>query len=459
MRSRTGRPSTRPAETRPGLTRRALFKTGVGGAGVALGAAVLDRLAEVAPAAGAAKPSQLNLGVVAGVEASGLRAIAPAWERATGVRLNFIAYPYASLYEKNVTAFQAGTSLFDVIMMDDPWMPKFGSEGWLAPLDAPPFNLTRDPDVFPVVYALGSWPPPSGPIPPGEENKPRHVYSITIVGNVEMYMYRKDMIAAPQTWDQVLADGTKYGNPGKQFYGFAMRGAKGNPIMSQWFPILRAFGGRVFDDHWNVVFKSSATENALKFFVGQLRAVAQPGPDTADAADRSRLVATGHALQGSVWPAEASDILENPKVSTVIGKIGYTVIPMGPAGKHTPMMGNWLLGIPKAAREKEWAYRFIAWATSAQVQKAYAAAGGIPFRKSVLTDAALNKRYPFFSTMAASLAAPPFWRPRTTEWSAVETILGTHVNAALAGTESPEQAVDRAQGEVTQHMREAGYLK
>ena len=61
--------------------------------------------------------------------------------------------------------------------------------------------------------------------------------------------------------------------------------------------------------------------------------------------------------------------------------------------------------------------------------------------------------------MASSLDAPPFWRPRTTEWSAVESILGTHVNAALAGTESPEQAIDRAQTEITQHMREAGYIK
>jgi len=71
----------------------------------------------------------------------------------------------------------------------------------------------------------------------------------------------------------------------------------------------------------------------------------------------------------------------------------------------------------------------------------------------------LNKRYPFFGAMADSLAAPPFWRPRTTEWSAVESILGTHVNAALAGSESPEQAVDRAASEITQHMKEAGYIK
>ncbi len=408
----------------------------------------------------AAKPAALNIGVVSGVEIRGLKAIAPVWAKATGVRLNLIEYPYPSLYEKLVTAFQANAATFDVVMLDDPWMPKFGSEGWLAPLDAAPFNLARDPDIFPVVYDLGSWPPPRGPIPPGEGSKARHLEAVTLVGNVVMFMYRRDLIPQPpQTWDQVLANGTKLGNPGQQFYGFAMRGAKGNPIISQWYPILTAFGGRVFDDQWNVVFKSDASVNALKFFIGQLKAIAQPGPDTADAADRTRLVATGHAAQASVWPAEASDIVENPQVSKVIGKIAYTVMPAGPAGRHTPMMGNWLLAIPKAAKEKAWAYRFITWATSKEIQRPYAEAGGIPFRKSILTDPGLNKRYPFFSAMADSLAAPPFWRPRTTEWSAVESILGTHVNAALAGTESPEQAVDRAASEITQHMKEAGYIK
>jgi multiple sugar transport system substrate-binding protein len=408
----------------------------------------------------APRPPQLNVGVVSGVEIRGLKAIAPAWTKATGVRLNLIEYPYASLYEKMVTAFQANAATFDVVMLDDPWMPKFGAEGWLAPLDAAPFKLTRDPDIFPVVYDLGSWPPPRGPVPPGEASKPRHIEAITLVGNVQIFMYRRDMIPkAPQTWDEVLSNGTHLGNPGKQFYGFAMRGATGNPIISQWYPILTAFGGRVFDDNWNVTFKSDASINALKFFVGQLKAIAQPGPDTADAADRTRLLATGHAAQASVWPAEASDIVENPQVSQVIGKVGYVVIPAGPVGRHTPMIGNWLLAIPKAAKEKAWAYRFVAWATSKEIQRPYAEAGGVPFRKSILTDPGLNKRYPFFAAMADSLAAPPFWRPRTTEWSAVESILGTHVNAALVGTESPEQAIDFSQKEITQHMKEAGYIK
>ena len=405
------------------------------------------------------KPTQLNVGVVSGGEILGLKAIAPMWDKATGVRLNLIEYPYPTLYEKMVTAFQSNAATFDVVMLDDPWMPKFGAEGWLQPLDQAPFNLKQDPDIFPIVYALGSWPPPTGPVPPGEGSKPRHILAITLVGNVQIFMYRKDLTQAPQTYDQVLASATKLNNPGKQFYGYAIRGAKGNPIVADWIPILMAFGGRIFDDNWNVVLKSDASVNALKYLVVSLKGVAQPGADTTDAADRSRLVATGHALQSSVWPAEASDIVLNPKVSMESSKMGFAVLPAGPSGKHMPLMGNWLLAIPKAAKQQDWSYKFIAWATSKEIQGPYAAAGGIPFRKSILTDPALNQKYPFFRAMADSLAAPPFWRPRTSEWSAVESIIGTHANAALAGTETAEVAIDQAASEISQHMKEAGYIK
>jgi multiple sugar transport system substrate-binding protein len=461
MKNKAGRAAHQKARKQvgTGLTRREFLAAGaVGAAGVALGATGLRRFG--VPALAQMKPKQINVGIVAGGESAGIKATASMWEQTTGVHLNLIEYPYSSLYEKMVTAFQANAATFDVVMMDDPWMPKFGSENWLAPLDAAPFNMARDPDIFPIVYDLGSWPPPRGPIPPGESGKTRHIYAITAVGNVEIFMYRHDLIMhAPETWDQVLANATRLSNPGKKFYGFTLRGAKGNPVVSQWFPILKAFGGDVFDDNWNVIFKSPQTLSAVKFFAGQLRAVAEPGADAVDAADRSRLMAKGQAAQGSVWPAEASTIVQDPQVSTVIGKVAYTILPAGPAGKHTPMMGNWLLGIPKSSQQGDWAYRYITWVTSAKAQRPYAEAGGIPSRKSILNDSALNMKYPFFRAMAASLEAPPFWRPRTTEWSAVESIIGSHVNAALAGTESPEQAVDASQTEITQHMKEAGYIK
>jgi len=405
-----------------------------------------------------AKPDKLTMAVVAGGETKGLKAILPGWEKERGVKVELIEFPYSTLYEKLVTAFQANAPTFDLLIADDPWMPKFGSEQWLVPLDKT-FGYARDNDIFPVVYDLGTWPPPRGPIPPGEQGKPKSLNAITLVGNVEFFMFRKDLVPAPNTWDNVIANAKKVHDPGKPLYGYVIRGAKGNPVISEFTPVLLSFGGRIFDDNWRVVLNSKEAVAALTFFAKDLKQYAPPGVENYDAAERAREVATGRAAQGFIWPAEITDIVENPSVSKVMGKMGYTLAPAGPGGKHAPLMGNWLLGIPKSSKNQRWAYEFILWATSAAMQKPYALGGGIPFRKSVLEDADMNKRFPFFKAMADSLAAPAEWRPRSQEWFAVEAILGTHVNAALAGLESPSDAIAKSASEIEKQMKEAGYYR
>jgi multiple sugar transport system substrate-binding protein len=392
------------------------------------------------------KPAKLTMAVVAGGETKGLKAILPMWEKEKGLKVELVEFPYPTLYEKLVTTFQARAATYDLLIADDPWMPKFGSEAWLTPLDKE-FGYKRDPDIFPVVYDLGSWPPPRGPVPPGEKAKPRQLYAITLVGNVEFFMYRKDLVSEPKTWDDVIANAKKVHDPAKPLYGVVLRGAKGNPVISEFTPVLLSFGGKIFDDNWKVVLNSKEAVAALKFFAKDLKQYAPPGVENYDAAERAREVAVGRAAQGFIWPAEITDIVENPSVSKVMGKMGYTLAPRGPGNIHGPLIGNWLLGIPQGSKNKRWAYEFILWAT------------GIPFRKSVLLDAEMNKKFAFFKAMAASLEAPAQWRPRTSEWFAVEAILGTHVNAALAGLETPEDAIAKAAQEIEKHMREAGYYK
>jgi len=151
--------------------------------------------------------------------------------------------------------------------------------------------------------------------------------------------------------------------------------------------------------------------------------------------------------------------MENAGVSQVKGKVAYCPVPKGGSGKRAPLMGNWLLGISKFSKNREWAYKFLTWATSAEVQKEYARLGGVPFRQSVLTDPELSAKFPYFAAMAESYAVPPEWIPRTPEWFAVVTIWGAHLNAAVAGTEKPEDALKQAAAEIKAHMQEAGYYK
>jgi multiple sugar transport system substrate-binding protein len=136
------------------------------------------------------KPSKLVIAAVQGNEDGPLKKVVGNYKTQTGIEVQVVEFPYDSLYSKLVTTFQANDSSYDLCMMDDPWMPKFGTMGALQPLDN--FGFTRDPDIPTVVYDVGTWPPPHGPVPPSEQGKTAHLYGITIVGNVEMFMYRSD---------------------------------------------------------------------------------------------------------------------------------------------------------------------------------------------------------------------------------------------------------------------------
>ena len=132
---------------------------------------------------GSNKPSKLVIAAVQGNEDGPLKKVAPKYKSETGIDIQIVEFPYPQLFEKLVTTFQANGSSYDLCMMDDPWMPKFGTMNALQPLDSN-FGFTRDSDIPAVVYDVGTWPPPHGPVPPTEQSKSKHLYGITIVGNV-----------------------------------------------------------------------------------------------------------------------------------------------------------------------------------------------------------------------------------------------------------------------------------
>ena len=400
------------------------------------------------------KPSKLVVAAVQGNEDGPLKKVVGNYKSQTGIEVQVVEFPYDQLFEKLVTTFQANGSSFDLVMMDDPWMPKFGTMGALQPLDSN-FGFTRDSDIPTVVYDVGTWPPPHGPVPPSEQGKAQHLYGITIVGNVEMFMYRKDKSDAPKTWDDVLSNAAKYKAP--NFYGYVIRGKATNPVSSDSLPILWSFGGNIFDDNWKVKLDSTESITAVDFLTRKLKQFAEPGPENTDAADRSRLMAIGQAYQSTVWPGEITGIVEDPSVSQVRGKVAYIPIPQGASGKGLGMMGNWLLGIPKGSKNGSAAADFIKWMLKTENMRNYVAQGGIPIRKSILNDSSLASANPYFQALAQSFDAVPNWRPRTDQWNAVETVYGTQMNAAVAGLVTPQAAMTKAAADVRTLMKTAGY--
>jgi multiple sugar transport system substrate-binding protein len=287
-------------------------------------------------------------------------------------------------------------------------------------------------------------------------DKPPALLGVTVVGNVEMFMYRCDITAEPPaSYDEVLARAQEQNADG--FAGYIIRGLATNPVVADFLPILWSFGGDVFDEDWNVVFDSPESLAAVKFLVEDLKAVAQADPANTDAADRSQLMSQGGGYQSSIWPGEINTIVFGEGTTVDTSSVCFIPIPPGPSGNGVGMMGNWMLAIPKASTNQQAAADFIKWMLQADTQKIYAQNNGIPSRTSVLKDPELAEANPYFSVLADALQAPPNWRPRTDQWNAVEAIIGTELNGALAGLKSAEDAVASAASQIRGLMAGAGY--
>src|SRR5207247_2990736 len=111
------------------------------------------------------KPSKLVIAAVKGNEDAPLKKVVGKYKSETGITMEVVEFPYDQLFEKLVTTFQANWSSYDLCLMDDTWMLKFGTMGALQQLDSN-FVFTRDSDIQNIGYDVDPWPPSLPPVPP-----------------------------------------------------------------------------------------------------------------------------------------------------------------------------------------------------------------------------------------------------------------------------------------------------
>ncbi|HXG67139.1 MAG TPA: extracellular solute-binding protein, partial [Blastocatellia bacterium] len=198
--------------------------------------------------------NELTLAVNSGVEGDALKQAARDYEAQTGVRVNIAEFPYANLFEKELVDLSAQSGAYDLVMLDDPWFPRFAAQNYLTdlqPLFARRGQAVSD-DFVQTSIALCKHPYETGAL-----------YALPYVGNSQLFFYRKDLfekhnLKSPDTWDNVLAaaktiqEREATGAPGgNQLYGYVMRAAQGNAVVADFMPIFWAFGAEMFDANGN----------------------------------------------------------------------------------------------------------------------------------------------------------------------------------------------------------------
>ncbi|WP_081749084.1 extracellular solute-binding protein [Butyrivibrio sp. FCS014] len=92
-------------------------------------------------------------------------------------------------------------------------------------------------------------------------------YALPFSGNVQLIFYNQTVTGADprlDNWSDILSICQNAKRNGKM--GYVIRGQAGNPIVSDFLPILWAFGGELFDETGKVVIDSPKAKEALVFF-------------------------------------------------------------------------------------------------------------------------------------------------------------------------------------------------
>ena len=144
------------------------------------------------------------------------------YQAANNVTIQVEQGQYNEFQAKVITNLTGVTGAYDVVSLDDPWMPQFGGGEFIMNLGElmAARGVESDPDFVPELLALGDFPPGSG------------LRAIPWVGNVQVFAWRTDVMeelgleAPPATWDDVLAyaQAITEAKSADDLYGIGIRG-------------------------------------------------------------------------------------------------------------------------------------------------------------------------------------------------------------------------------------------
>ena len=433
------------------VSRRRLLRLTAAGA-VGLGAASLLGTSAAAAANDVFSAPLLQASKITFLVNSGdgdkIRAVSSPYTASTGTTVEVLELPYDQSFQKLQIALSQKTDAYDLASLDDPWIPQFAGGQFLVNLDDmyAKAGTQPNPDFQPQLFGLGDWPKGSG------------LRALPWLGNVQVFAWRNDLIDnRPNTWDQVISTAQNILSGPSGVYGYAIRGAAGNPATTSFLPITRGYGKDVLSPTFEPQLDSPEALAALRTAL-KLRDAAPPGAENTQHADVGRFMYTGNvAMSGDIWPDQLLNIFD-PSVSSVVGLVSIGPEPSQAGVTPANMTGTWLLGIPEGSKNKDRAFDYMNWFTQLDQQKKLLIQyNNPPVLVPLFNDAEAVAKFPFLPGLldAATKAVP---RPRTQFYSGVEDIIGRYLSQAIAGQVDPEQGLAQANAEVRDYLVRNGQL-
>jgi multiple sugar transport system substrate-binding protein len=370
------------------------------------------------------------------------------FEKLTGIKVNMEVFPEDQFRNKRMIELNAGGKVDGFMIMPGQAKLYYWKAGWLKPLDGYIADAAlTEPDWDVKDFFAG---PMKGSSIDGK------CIGIVINAEASLLSYRKDLFKkfnkkVPKTM-KALEQTAKFFNgkefDGKKIVGITLRG-KGSAATSQWVDFLYSFGGSWTNAQGKSNLASPQSIHAFKYYGDLLRNYGPQGGTMLHWAESTSIFMEGKAAM--IFDANVfKSLYENPKESRVAGKVGYAVLPAGPAGS-LPHVSNWSLAISGTStpeRQKA-AWLFIQWATNKKNVLGALLAGVPAGRASAWNDKAFTStdKNPDWtaSTLESFKIGQPQWNPPVLNVPEIRDITGQVIVDAIEGKDVAASAKKAAE--------------
>lgn len=421
-------------------------------------------------AAAPAQPTSVTIAAVNNPDMLELKKLSSKFlEQNPNISLNWVIVEENILRQRVTTDVSTGSGQFDLVFLGLYEAPIFAKRGWLQPIGELPADYDID-DVFKSLRDGLSY-----------DGK---LVALPFYGESSFLMYRKDLfeqkglkVSDQPTFEDIAKFAAALNDKEHGFYGLALRGQPGwGENMATVNTMANSFGAAWFDMQWHPTLDTPAWKTALSTYVDLVKKYGPPGVTANGFNENLTMFGSGKA---AMWidATVAGGILENPKQSQVVGKVGYAQAPIAVTASGSHWLWSWAFAIPTKAKNPDGAKKFAEWATSKEYIQLVANDVGwasVPpgTRKSTYENPEYQKAAPFAqATLKAMQTADPTTPgiekvPYTgitfvgiPEYQALGTIVGQNVAGLVTGKTSLDQTLKLNQNAAERMVKEAGYLK
>lgn len=387
---------------------------------------------------------ELNFIRHSGYEADWMAEKADEFYELSGIRVNVEQIAYSEMKNKVMLDLSSPGGAYDIIATTEYWLSEFNEGNMLADQ----YQFINNPTLYDPSFEIEDI----GSSALDANTIDGKLLAMPFKFNSQFMVYRTDLIEnVPTTWEEYLS--VAQANTSGDKYGVSLA-LSVNSVMDVYLNLLYQAGGTFLsEDNTTCNLDTPEAKKAMDFLL-ELAKCSSDGAINNQWPESCQLYAQGMAAMyptvnsqlGNLYSSATPEVLENLAYAELPGQVAC--------------LTTWGLGITENCQNKEAAWLFIQYMFSPEKTKEVVIGtdgGDIPVRSSLLLSEDLATAYPHFTVMneITQNEGHTWVYPKTTCTTAIMESLAIHVQNALLGTETGDEALSSAKAEIEDLLKNA----